>query len=279
MISIKHVTIAMALTGTIALTQGLPQAYAYDTETIYQSTNLDGHQVFAECNPGGGTDCDCSDSDVVIESHAEYGEVTSNPFLNNTYVNAIGYKKFYEGLPNGEPLDLGQYIYRGQVRLTENPFPNPYQVDNAQAVHMMIQFYDGRDELYVSNKTSLEGVIYWELNPWVPDSGAIKIGTGTTHQDFYLKPSGIVVNPDQEWHQFELAVDLKTQTYLHVKIGEQQVDLTGLPMTKVHHPDWGNDMALSITTESMASWPQYTCILPFRWATRFRNLDFERVIQ
>jgi parallel beta-helix repeat protein len=61
--------------------------------STYASHNLSGHSVAAECNPGGGTNCPCSDEDVSIASYDCYGEVTSNVRGIHTYVNAIGYQK------------------------------------------------------------------------------------------------------------------------------------------------------------------------------------------
>jgi len=55
-----------------------PQAYlpyvSKSMDVIYKSANLGGHEVFAECNPGAGTQCPCSAEDVRIESFDGYGQ-------------------------------------------------------------------------------------------------------------------------------------------------------------------------------------------------------------
>ena len=134
---------------------------------IYTSQNLVDFEPFAECNPGGETNCPCSEEDVRIESFENYGEVTSNVLKVNTYVNAIGHKKFIEIFPNGAPIILGVYKYTGRVKLPVIPSPDVNQSENPQSVHMMIQLWDGRNAFFPSNKTTLEGAIYWDLNPWI----------------------------------------------------------------------------------------------------------------
>jgi hypothetical protein len=60
-------------------------------QVIYSSRNLEGHEIFAECNPGGGTNCACSGEDVRVNAYEDFGEVISNVRGVNTYVNAIGF--------------------------------------------------------------------------------------------------------------------------------------------------------------------------------------------
>ena len=77
-----------------------------DRDEIYVSTNLEGHDMSAECNPDDGTDCECSIIDVQLDSLTTHGQVTSNVIPRNTYVNAIGHKKFEEVFPD-------QNLFRG----------------------------------------------------------------------------------------------------------------------------------------------------------------------
>jgi len=239
-------------------------------QVIYTSQNLSGHALFAECNPGGGTNCPCSPEDVQLISFPDYGKVISNAREQHTYVNAIGYKKFTERFLDNRPIRLGAYKYTGQFRLPALPNPALSQVENPQAVHVMIQFWDGRNALYQSNKTTLEGTIYWQLNPWESDYGKIKVYT----EPLQLVDAGIALAPDTEWHSFELAVDLVAQEYLYITIDGQRSELSGVDLAQVHHPEWGEDLSLSITTESLATWPQYECTHVFKWTTYFRNLSF-----
>lgn len=245
-------------------------------EELYTSSNLDGHEVFAECNPAGGTDCPCSEEDVDINSFEDYGQVTSNVLLNNAYVNAIGAKRFFEEFPNGDPLALGVYKYSGKFRLPGTPFYDPAQKENAQAVHMMIQLWDGRNELYEANRYSLEAAIYYELNPWSPNYGKIYVYT----EALQFRETGITLEPDNEWHSFEMEADLTNQEWISITIDNKKIDaIRGVPLTKVYRPEteYGDEVMLAITTESMASWPQYECPYVFTWTTEFKDLDFGRL--
>jgi hypothetical protein len=240
---------------------------------IYSSTDLYGHSLFAECNPGGGTNCPCSDLDASIESFENYGEVISNPREVNTYVNAIGFKKFTELFPDDTPISLGIYKYKGQFKLPVLPAPLISQTHNPQAIHLMIQFWDGRNALWQADKRTLEGVIYWDLNPWVIDEyGKIKVYTNSLE----LKDSGKKIIPDTNWHSFELIVDLENKAYKTIIIDGEIIDLTGITLASVYQPDWGKDISLSITTESMASWPQHDCRYIFTWSTEFKNISLSR---
>jgi hypothetical protein len=238
--------------------------------TIYESANLDGHSLYAECNPDDGTSCGCSELDVGLVSFAGHGEVTSNVRRRHTYVNALGYMKFTEVFPSGESLSLDTYRYKGEFSLPIVPLDDVSQAQNPQAIHMMIQFWDGRSELHESNNHTLEAVIYWDLNPWTQDYGKIKV---------YAKPailvdSGITLTPDTNWHTFELVANLETQHYEFIVIDGMTADLSSVELAQVYQPEWGTDLSLSITTESLAAWPKADCEYMFWWTTRFRNLHF-----
>jgi len=243
---------------------------------LYSSLNLDGHTVFAECNPGGTSSCPCSESDVSISWHPDYGEVTSNPRLMNTYVNAIGAKKFVGAFPDGTPITLGTYSYRGEISLPLTPTASVSQTVNSQAAHMMIQLWDGSNSLYPSNKNALEGTIYWSLNAWVTDTyGHVLVYTGG--DPLVLFDTGLVATPDTNWHPVELTVDLKKQEYVSITVDGQTRDLSDIDLARVSHPNWGDELALTITTESLAAWPGPTCPFVFTWTTRFRNLEFRNL--
>jgi hypothetical protein len=241
---------------------------------LYASANLDGHSVIGECNPGGGTFCQCDPvMDVKLDSFANYGEVTSNPRRSNTYVNAIGFKKFTDTFPEGTPTRLGAYQYNASVRLPVLPSTNVGNLNNSQAVHLMVQLWDGRNALYPANQQTLEGAMYWNLNPWEPDYGHLKIYTYPA----VLFDTGVILEPDLEWHRFSLSVDLAKQEYVRLTYtnasGLYTIDLSGKKLAKVSHQDWGADLSLNITTESMATWPQYTCPYVFYWTTQFKDLE------
>jgi hypothetical protein len=257
-------TPTMTRTATFTATPG---------ELIYSSHNLSGHTNFSECNPGGATSCECNQADASLVSFPNYGEVTANPLLHHTFTNALGYKKFTElFLPSGYPIVLGSYIYSGQFRLPDLPFPNPQQVSNGESAHMMIQFYDGRDQLFPSHKTTLEGTVVYYLNPWVPN----KYG----HILIYKRPvdlidTGIIVTPDLAWHSYQIAVDFLKKQYLYIQIDSQRVDLTGIDLATIYHPDWGMDVSLAITTEAQNAFPQATCGFIFTWKVQYRDVSLK----
>lgn len=266
---------------TIAQPSETPVARVYlplvsrQSRLIYSSLNLAGHSLFPECNPGNASSCPCSDADVSLLTFDNYGEVTSNVRTVNTYVNAIGYKKFVESLPSGEAISLGVYTYRGEVNLPTLPNPDAAQTNNPQAVHLMIQLWDGRNALFPSHRETVEGTIYWDLNPWVASEyGKVKVYTKSLN----LVDTGIKVIPTAmtNWHSFEVVVDLKSQKYISITIDGDTRDLSALELARVSQPSWGNEVSLSITTESLATWPQADCSNVFSWATRFRNLEFRK---
>ena len=166
---------------------------------------------------------------------------------------------------------MGIYRYVGQVSLPVLPAPDTSQRENPQAVHIMIQLWDGRNALFASNGSTLEGTIYWELNPWAADYGNIKIYTGPLD----LVDTGITLTPDLDWHTFELVVDLANQRYVSVRMDGETRDMGSYELAQVSHPEWGSDVSLNITTESMAAWPHSNCAYVFVWTTRFRDLAFQ----
>jgi hypothetical protein len=239
---------------------------------IYTSQNLSGHSVTAECPIGSS--CQCFRENVDIVPKVSYGEVSSNVLEKKTYVNAIGHKKFTETFQSGDSIALGIYKYTGKVRLPVLPDVN--QKENPQAVQMMIQLWDGQNGLWDSNKTSLEGSIYWDLNPWTKDGmdGKIKI---------YIKgvdspiDTGIDITPDTKWHTFELVVDFQTKKYVSISFDDNAKNLENYELAQVYHGPrssnpWGNDISLSITTESLAAWPGENCNDVFTWTTQFEDL-------
>jgi hypothetical protein len=250
--------------------------FSYASEPIYYSTNLAGHTLAPECNPGGGASCPCSADDIALVTNtAAYGTVISNVRQTNTWVNAIGYKKFVESFPNGKPIRLDQYRYCARVRLPTLPQPNTAQVQNPQTVHLMIQLWDGRNALWNANSNTLEAAVTWELNPWAGDYGHVKVYTYPTT----LADTGIVIPPDTAWHQFSLTVDLVNSRYLSLNVDTQAVDLSSMSLAQVHHADWDTSVALNLTTESMACWPQADCSNIFSWSTEFQNMSFESLHQ
>jgi hypothetical protein len=273
LIGLDSVTTSAAQPGRTTASRAYLPILSNQTKILYSTHNLLGHTIFAECNPGGGTDCSCEQLDASISSFSDYAEVTSNIREHNTYVNAIGYKKFIEVFPDNQPITLGVYQYSGEFRLPVLPAPDLQQRDNPQAIHMMIQFWDGRNALLPMNDTTLEGTIYWDLNPWNADAGKIKVYA----YPLELVDTGIFLQPDTDWHRFSLIIDLYQQKFVSVGIDGQTVYLKDISLARVYHDDWGEDLSLSLTTESMATWPQTQCNYIFKWTTQFRNLVFSQL--
>ncbi len=277
--NMKHTMMFLVLAAGVGITNVAAQTGDESkNEIIYTSQNLAGHEIFAECNPGGATNCPCSGDDVSLGVYESYGEVISNAREINTYVNAIGYKKFTETFPNGSAIALGTYKYTAHVRLPILPAPDINQTENPQAIHTMIQLWDGRNALFQSNQTSLEGAIYWDLNPWSSPEGKIKVYTNNPgNNELELFDTRLSLLPDTDWHTFELVVDFVNQRYVSVTIDDETKDLSTVALAKVHHPDWGEDVSLVITTESMAASPQADCTPVFTWTTQFKDLEFHHV--
>jgi hypothetical protein len=165
---------------------------------------------------------------------------------------------------------LDTYKYIAKVRLPAQPIDDNTHEENPEAVHMMIQLWDGRNELWESNKTTLEAAIYWDLNPWTPEGkeGEIKVYTNP----ITLVDTGIALPPDDKWHTFTIVADFESRRYVSITIDDETRDLQHLELAQVYHPDWGDEVALIITTESLASWPGETCDKVFTWTTQFKNL-------
>ncbi len=248
-------------------------------EVIFQAPTLEGYDIFGECNPGGGTVCACDPFlDAALVHQSGYSEVISNPRRVSTYVNAIAGKRFQEVFPDGAPLDLGKYLYQGEFRLPIMPALDVTQTQNSQGVHMMIMLWDGRNVLYPADGRTLEGSLYWELNPWKNDYGWFKVYTNSAFdpEQLALAETGIQLAPDTLWHSFEVVVDLTSQSYISVRIDDHYADLGHIHLAKRAQPSWGLDVSLIITAESMATWPQTYCPYIFTWTTYFRNVLFRR---
>lgn len=235
-------------------------------EAIYTSANLAGHEVSAE-NLGEES---AGLADVAIQPGEGLGRVVSNVRERaGVFVNAIGHRKFIEKLPDGRPLTAGRFRYAAHVRLPSLPKPDTAQRANPQAVHVMVQFWDGRDALLPVDRHTLEGTIYWDLNPWTADEcGKVKIYA----YPLKLQDTGIRVRPDTEWHRFELDVDLGERQYVAVRVDGREVNLAGRRLAEVEHRDWGREVALIVTTESLAAWPGKQKAT-YTWATQFRDLS------
>ncbi len=246
---------------------------------LYQSSNLSGHTVFPECNPGGTLSCTCSAEDVAIESFADYGEVTSNVRGEGLYVNAIGGKQFVDRFSDNASFALGTYRYTYQFRLKELPRPVVSQVQNGDAMHQMIQFWDGRNEVWDNTeKVSLEAAIYWDLNPWAADFGRFRVYTSAEAPSYLrLESTEAHLTPDLDWHTLQLVADLEARRYVSLSLDGTTFDLSEIPLLELPHPDWGRDLTWTLTTESMATFPGSCGSNVFQWTIQFRNVLFERL--
>jgi hypothetical protein len=92
-----------------------------------------------------------------------------------------------------------------------------------------------------------------------------------------LVDTGLYLQPDTQWHRFSLVINLNTQKYVSISIDDQSLSLSDTGLAQVYHADWGTDLSIGLTTESMAAWPQTECNYIFKWTTQFRNLIFYRL--
>ncbi|MBF0467490.1 MAG: hypothetical protein HQK61_01165 [Desulfamplus sp.] len=238
--------------------------------TLYASPDLEGFYHAAECNPGNVSDCPCSIKDVAFEQRGDHAVITSNPGLNHTYVNAIVGYAITENYPDGRPIHKGIYRYSGQMRIPSIPAADLSRTDIPQAAHMVMFFWDGRNALSENNKISFEAGMFWSLNPWDPNKGKIYIYTAP------IQPveTGIVIEPDTQWHDIEMVVDFTSMTYLSLSIDGMAANVAGIPVAQVFRPDWGNELALLFSAESMAAWPLQGCPFAFSWSVYYRNIEF-----
>ncbi len=230
---------------------------------LYQSQNLQDYKVAAECNPGGTTQCPCRRSDVRVTAQPDYGEVTANVRARSTFVNAIANHKFHDEFSPGRPIVLGTYAYAGEFALPDQPLPQIDKFDAPQGMHVMMQWWDGRNSRYTR-----EAVIYWELNPWEPDFGEVRVYTGQPPQ---LLDTGLTIKPDTQWHSFRLVANFATEQYESVTVDGQTRDLQA-DLARAYHPDWQHDFSFIVTAESMNAWPGDGCGRTFGWTTRFRSM-------
>jgi len=261
------VLLSCALLFAILLYFGNTSALAVQQEVYhYYSKNLSGHTVSPE---QVGT-MPVYQSDVGITSYADYGVVRSNVPQRNVYVNAIGNTKWTDNLPSGTPIHPAIYKYKYQIKLPVVPTTTGTQIP--QATHMMITYWDGADRTFTANKTSLEATIYWSLNPWDTSTfGHLFVYTnGITLQD-----TGVVVTPDTNWHSFELIANFTTKKYESMSIDGVYHSLSGINVGSVYHPEWGNDLSVMITTESMNCYPSSG--QSFWWDTYFKELSFSEL--
>ncbi len=241
-----------------------------DFSTLYDSEYLEDFYVSAECNPGGVSDCPCTIDDVEMKFYDTYAVITSNPNLNQAYVNAIGGYSMIETYPSGVPIRQGIYKYSGKIRLPSIPTADVTRTDIPQAVHMVVFFWDGRNALLENDKVSFEGGMLWNLNPWDPNQGKIYIYTNP------ITPieTGLTIAPDTQWHDIEFVVDFYSFTYVSITIDGSTIDLSGIPVAQVYRPDWGNEVALLFSVESLAAWPLPGCPYTFTWSMYYKDITF-----
>lgn len=244
-----------------------------DYTPLYYSPNLADFRIVAECNPGGGTQCPCDQSDVALNTEGDYATVTSNPQGRKTWANAIAGRTFNEFLPDGALVDLESYRYQINMRLPQLPTTDVSQPENGNGVLQVMTLWDGRNALWESNKRSLEAGVYWVLNKWSPWYGKVLVYT----RGLALVDTGITIPPDKQWHSMVLSVDFKTQRYISLEVDGEIADLSHVEVVQLYRPDWGDNVGVIITAESLSTWPQYYCPYAFSWDTQFSNADFGRL--
>lgn len=263
---------AALLSGAAVLATAQPAHAAYNL-IWYEWGPLAGYQVSTECNPGGHTNFPCGSSDVAIttgsDSTGSFSEVTANPRGIVTFVNAIGNIHFQQKTPDGQPIQLKTYRYIYAIRLPRIPTKTsaPWI---AEQTHEMIQFWDGSNTLWPANKHTLEASVFWKLNPWDPNYGKIFAYT-TSNGTLTAVDTGIFLQPDTNWHVFDIRADLLNRIWAGVAIDSHWNPLTNLPLAQIYHPDWGTDLSLILTAESENAYPGSTNPIVTQWTTDFKD--------
>jgi len=228
----------------------------------YYSKNLSGHVVYVE-NVGTAP---VDENDVGLTANADYGVVSANVLRRSIYINAIGCQKSIDRFPDGAPIHLARYLYQCEIKLPIIPIASGQQIP--QAVHLMMQYWDGDSKTWDANKNTLEASIYWNLNPWLSNCGEVYIYT----TGLQLFDTGYKLSPDTDWHSFKLIADFEKKEYISITIGKTDIDLSGKALCQVQHNDWSSELSFSLTTESMNCYPSSNEI--FWWDTYFRELSF-----
>lgn len=243
---------------------------------IYSTVNLDGMTVNTEPNPGGTTNGPFSLDpldDAKLDIFPDHGELTANYALNLSWINALAGMKFIERFPDGNNLFLTRFKYSGYFRTPVLSSPNPAQVDNGQSVQALILLYDGRNALWKADNFAIEACFSWRLNAWnLAEYGKIQIFT----TNLALVDSGITLPHDTQWHYFEMIVDVERKMWVSIRIDDQLADVSSVPLSLVDRSAWKGDTGISllITVESCPVYPNNPILLPFRWNTHFRDLEF-----
>jgi hypothetical protein len=238
--------------------------------------DLNGYTVFAEVNPGGGVWTPADQTDARINHNGTYSEVIANPNNRNVYVNAIGYLKWFDRTPDGAGIGLKRYRYVYALRLPRVPSTStPSGGWNAQNVHQMIQMWDGADRLGNGQRKTREAAIYWQLNPWGSDYGKIYV-YGDNNGSLYLHDTGIRLNPDTNWHTFEIRADFATGYYYGIVVDQQYRSLSNVRIARVSQPSWGNDLSLVLTAEAGNTYPGSNNTYKSQWSAQFKDVKLFR---
>ncbi len=245
-------------------------------QSVYTNQSLSGFDVNPECNPDGNTPCfdNCTDDDIAISDNGTFGTVTANIHKELIWVNAIGGTRFADSFPEGTPISLGTYKYSCQVRLPV--MPDKAQADSIipEGVHLVMFLWDGDEELFASNRESLEAGLFWQVNPWhegLDSYGRVKVYTG--FDPIVPIETNIRLEPDTEWHTFEVVADFEQQKYVSLTVDGVTDDLSGVDVARVDRSGWGWDLEFMVTTESLPLWPTEDCTGAYTWTTQFRTIE------
>lgn len=265
---IATIGVGLGAIGLIYLLSGKPEG----AELLY-SKNLADLELFAECNPGGTTDCPCSLADVGLVIHPSYGEVVSNIHKRHTWVNALAVSKHYEKYPDNTPIGLHQYSFSFETRLPTIPSLDIEQQQNAEQIDFAIILYDGRNQFGRGAKRRYEIAGIWKLNPHHPDHNKVLVRTANgSYMD-----TGIFLPYDQQWHHFIFKGDHDKEELISITVDGTTVDLSGVPIWVRWSPEWGDDVSIWAAVESQAMYPQPTCEYIFWWNQHYRSIKWELI--
>lgn len=112
--------------------------------------------------------------------------------------------------------------------------------------------------------------------PWDPGYGKIFAYTTASDGSLNSYDTGITLTPGTNWHVFDVRADPLNRVWAGVAVDNHWNPLTNLPLARIYHPDWGPDLSLILTAESVNAYPGSTNPLVTQWTTQFKDPKLDR---
>ena len=254
-----------------------------DWEVLYVSTNLTNHLISVEPWPGDPnppTTPVITTADVALVIHDDYGSVIANVRETNVYVNAIAAQRFTNTLPDSSPIALDIFKYRGTFRNTAVPAQDTNQRTNGQNAHMMIQMWDGSNQVWQANKRALEATVMWSVNAWqTNDYGKVYLYTTTTGGPLELVDTGLTLPVDTNWHTVEFVANFSSKKFVSVTADGAWANVNTVNIARLLRTNWGPELLYHITQESSSAYPGPAYSNIFTWTVQYKDIEFSRLKQ